>query len=255
MALPKMREKVQPKVCTSKVRNNSEVKACRKSYTSYLCPDRANHLLPMVTGFCNSGWHEGTKPRSPSGKAAPTCKEYVRCPCDCHTQLWRMFELSQSERVLVDNSDYLPDSSFVRVALAPVSSVSVAFIPGVSNLPAVPESPAPGIVPASVPRTFAPTPTGRTARGELESWVREITDIWAVERDVNCTPLYVAREIGRVKGVREPSDGAVNAVFVRWEKLGFATFAKKPVRFTGYTEKGIELGLERMKAIAKRNKR
>jgi hypothetical protein len=104
--------------------------------------------------------------------------------------------------------------------------------------------------------SFTPTPTGRAARGELEAWVKEQTDIWAVEEyTFPCTPQWVAEEIGYDKGITAPSVGAVDAVFKRWEALGFATIERKPTRFTKYTEDGLKLGLEGLKRRAKMQKK
>lgn len=211
-------------------------------------------MMRYPTGFCESGWHEGDKPRSFSGKPAPSCKEFMKCPCDCHQNIWVMFEMTGRDRILVDNSDYRPERVIVFVdEIKPVEMpATVSSIPGVPNHTPAAKSPAPGIVPPAAPRIFDPTPTGRSARGELEAWVREVTDIWAVERDVVCSPNYVSTEIGRRKGIKAPSSGAVDAVFIRWEKLGFAVIEKKPTRFTGYTEDGVRLGLDVMKERARK---
>lgn len=246
----------KPKFCTSKVRDIAEVKLCNFKLKSHplggdYCDNKANHLHTMLTGFCHSGWHEGMKARSASGQPAPTCKFYINCPCDCHARLNRMFDLAGNERILVDNSDWKPESTFVMPTARDVI-VASSFIPAGTGVGIMRESPAPEIVPATIERTFVPTPTGRAGRGELESWVREATDIWAVEKDVLCTPQYVAKMIGQRKGINPPSSGAVDAVFNRWAALGFAKIERKPTRFEGYTEDGIKLGLETMKARAKR---
>jgi hypothetical protein len=157
-----------------------------------------------------------------------------------------MMDLTGQDRMLVDNSTYVSTGSFVRVSLTEAIRVSVSV-----NATTRP-SRAPEIVPATIVKNFAPTPTGRAGRGELESWVHEVTDIWAVEGGRDCTPAYVSEEIARTKGVKAPSTGAVDAVFKRWFGYGFALIGSKPTRFLAYTPKGVELGLEVMKVQAKR---
>lgn len=240
----------KPKLCTSKVRNIAEILVCNVKMKSsplgdYICPNRDNHLYPILTGFCNSGWHEGMK------VAAPTCKFYVNCPCDCHAQLNRMYDLTGEERVLVNLSTWKPENAFVLPSLEPLTAES-SNGSGPNPAPVV-ESPAPGIVPATIARPFTPTATGRAGRGELEAWVKAVTDVWAVEQDALCTVKYISEEIGRTRGINPPSQGAIQNVLFRWIDLGFAHVeTDRPMRFKGYTEDGIKLGLENLKARAKR---
>lgn len=258
MAKPKVTAPpvTKPQFCVSKVRDIAEVKACNIKMKShpiigYVCPNKDNHLYPMMTGFCKSGWHEGTKARSASGQPAPPCKFYINCPCDCHAKINRMFEMTGDERVLLDVSDFKIENPYVMPTLEPLSAVPSN--PGATVAAPVVESPAPGIVPASLPRTFDPTTTGRAARGELEAWVRKVTDVWAVEQDAVCSVGYLSREIGRTLGINPPSQGAIQNVLLRWKELGFAQIeTERPLRFLGYTEDGIKYGLENMKARAKR---
>lgn len=167
--------------------------------------------------------------------------------------LYVMFEMSDMERILVDKSEYkAPERTFWMPSDDPDY-----WKPSPSNgdsitAPVLVESPAPDAVPATLRRAFAPTATGRAARGELELWVKEACDVWIVEKyDFNCTPAWLAEEIGRAKAIKDPSVGAISAVFERWVKLGFAIIEKKPTRFLRYTEDGVRLGLEQMKARAK----
>jgi len=104
-----------------------------------------------------------------------------------------------------------------------------------------------------VEREFVGTPTGRAARGQLESWVQIECNAWLIdEAEEQCTPALLSRYIGREYGITPPSVGAINAVFERWIKLGFAIIEKKPTRFVGYTEEGLQYGLEGLKAREKR---
>jgi hypothetical protein len=165
-----------------------------------------------------------------------------------------MFELTDSERILVESSGYsTPERTFWMPSDEPVPVLSNS---DATDGPKLIKSPAPGRVPATIQHDFGPTPTGRAARGELEAWVKEQCDIWLVDEPVDlCTPSFIAAEIGRTKGVSPPSVGAISAVFDRWVKLGFAVVGKKPTRFVGYTPEGIEHGLEKMKTDAKRSRR
>lgn len=241
-ALPQTKK--QAAVCNKPVRQGSAIKDCGTKYLTERCHNSSNHMLPMLTGFCKSGWHEGDKIDK------PTCKEYLYCPCECHTNLWLMFEMTGRERVMMNNSTWKPGGNFVMAAEVP--SEPILSIPADPNPPAPEERAATAIVPAHEQRTFAPTKDGRAAKGELEMWVKEITDIWVVERDNACTPGYISNEIGRMKGFKPPSTGAITNVIRRWTEIGFGTHEDKPLRFTGYTEAGIKFGLEAMKRRAKR---
>jgi len=247
----------KPKFCVSKIREVAEIKQCNVKLKNHplggeYCPNRDNHLYPIPTGFCSSGWHEGMKARTESGKPAPTCRFYVNCPCDCHTKLNRMYQLAGEERVLVDNSDWKPESTFVMPSLEPLDAVS-SIDTGTDTRPVV-ESPAPGIVPPTVVRTFVPTQSGRLGKGQLEAWVKEVTDVWVVEQERPCTVGYISNEIGRVKGIDPPSQGAIQNVLFRWRDIGFAVLdTTRPMKFTGYTDEGVRLGLDNLKARAKRH--
>lgn len=241
MTQPKLAKPVI-KNCTEKVRRGAQVQTCGTLLKTGRCQQRDEHLLPFLTGFCDSGWHEGHKVDK------PTCKFWVTCPCECHAQLSIMMEMTGQERTLVDNSTFRPKDTFVRVSLTEAVQTSLAANPKVSIAP----SPAPGIVPQVVTKEFAPTPSGRAGRGQLESWVRQVTDEWAVEGGPNCTPSFVSERIARRHGISPPSSGAVDAVFKRWTKIGFAVIETKPTRFARYTEDGVNLGLEVLKARAAR---
>lgn len=255
----------KPRFCTSKIRKIAEVEVCNVKLKNHplggdICPNKENHLYPLLTGFCHSGWHEGVKAVTASGAPAPTCKFYINCPCECHARLNRMYQISGQERILVDNSDWKPES--ISLPAHVTSIVTVPSVAPTTDAPPAREEPAAAVLPAPIARSFEPTPTGRTARGELESWVKVETDAWAADVIAsaehpeivvrNCTPRFVAEEIARSKGIKAPSEGAVNAVFMRWEKIGFARIERKPTRFTGYTPDGIRLGLEAMKSRAKK---
>jgi hypothetical protein len=103
------------KLCTVRVRKAAQMVDCGTRLIlrerEYVCPNRKTHVMPFVTGFCDSGWHEGYKINK------PTCKFWMTCPCDCHTQLSRMAALTETERVLVDESTWTAGGTFVQVSL------------------------------------------------------------------------------------------------------------------------------------------
>jgi hypothetical protein len=246
------------KTCKAWVRDVSVKEGrrhCGKQYLGDRCPDKDGlHLLPFPTGFCNNGWCEGSKKTDWRGKPVPTCEFIYTCPCKCHADLDKLFALTNKERIVVDASGYTtPERTFWLPSDDPVTPLSS---PNGTTAPVIIESPIPDRVPAHVARTFDPTPSGRTARGELEMWVKHHCDVWLIDEPGEmCTPVYLAKEIGHDHGIMPPSVGAIGAVFNRWVDLGFAVCEKKPVRFVRYTEQGIKLGLERMKADAKKNKK
>lgn len=242
----------KPRLCKMPVRKGGKEVECKTLFVEQ-CGNQGAHVMKLRTGFCSNGWCEGTKAKDWRGNPAPTCKFIFTCPCDCHVKLDKLFEMSGRERVEVDSSGYVPPP---RTFWLP-SDDPLPILSRSSNTTAavVVESPVPDLVPSRVDTSYTPTPTGRAARGELESWVRRECDDWLIDQPGSpCTPSYLADAIARVQAVSPPSVGAINAVFERWVKLGFATVDKKPTRFTGYTKVGIELGLEGMKARVKREK-
>lgn len=59
------------------------------------------------------------------------------------------------------------------------------------------------------------------------------------------TPWKVARMIKEDHQIdKAPSSGAVDAVFKRWDKIGYASFRQVPFAFLDFTSRGQELGFE-----------
>jgi len=168
-----------------------------------------------------------------------------------------MFQMSGMDRQVVDNSGYSPEhGGFWMPTLEERARMAVLSKSSGPVAPRVEESPLPDAVPATIVRTFTPTNTGRAAPGELELWVKQHCDIWLVEKyPFPCTPAWLSEEIGKTQGIKPPSVGAISAVFERWVKIDFASIAKKPTRFEGYTSNGITLGLEGCKAKLKAKRR
>lgn len=242
------------KTCAKEIRVAGVVQKCGREYLGddRNCPNAKAgvHLNKYPTGFCQAGSHEGQKNLSPSGKVLKPCDQFVTCPCKCHADLDKLFALTDRPRVFVDSSGYqTPPREFWMPSDDPDYRSSMDGLP---DTPRNDEEPPTVAELAPVAPTYQPTPTGRAARGELESWVHDAFMIWLVEQDGDFTPAYVSREIARTQAV-ESSVGAIDAVFKRWEKLRFATMAKKPTRLTGITEDGQNIGLWKMKDRAKRD--
>lgn len=218
------------------------------------------------SGFCGIGLHEGTSPTGRSGTPLKVCIFWIDCGCECHEELTEMFAMAGVERLPQQNPLYSPPKNeYVMPSVVPVVEDSHRTKP-LDGLESVDGTDAPEALkrPSTVPlppaaeRSFGPTATGRAARGELETWVRSVTDAFVVEAALDpnwktlCTPPYIAKEISREQGVVAPSTGAITSVLDRWTNIGFAATAKKPIRFTGYTEEGVKVGLEVLKSRAKK---
>lgn len=240
------------KLCTIRVRKAAQMVECSTPLKlrdrEYICPNRKIHVNPFVTGFCDSGWHEGYKINK------PTCRFWMVCPCDCHTMLCRMAAMTQTERVLVDESTWVSGNTFVQVSLTESIQASVTAR---SDLTLV-KSEMPGLVPDTFRREFAPTVSGRAQRGQLENWVQTATQEWLASRMSGedmppCTPQWLSEFIRSLEQLdKPPSTGAIDSVFRRWSEMGYANIGSRPTRFVSFTVAGIRDGLEVMRARAKR---
>lgn len=212
-----------------------------------------------TTGFCSIGLCEGLKPRSPSGKPLKTCTRILMdhrydktwsCACKCHADLDRMFEMMGMERYVEQNPEYVPDkATYVMPTLEERVALSIERR---STPSIVIQSPAPDHVPATVARSFQPTASGRSGRGELELRVKQTCDQWVIDKpEESCTPQWISDQIASKESIKAPSVGAINAIFERWTKLNFALIGRKPVRFIGYTDEGVKHGLDGLKIRAK----
>ena len=240
------------KECNLKVRDplTGVEGTCDTPFKGERCPRFREHVWPYPSGFCQ-GKHacEGTKPKSPSGKPMKTCEFWLLCPCTCHSDLTEMFSMLGHERRLVDNPEYIPPvSNFV---LPPYEDLEL--VPG-----SAPEQTKTIIksdhekIPDTVVKDFEQTGS-RTPRGLLEQNVKLACDYWVKESITDeCTTLWVQEHIENWLDMPTVSRGAIHACWKRWDELGFAFIADNPVRFICYTPKGIKLGLEGIKAEAKR---
>jgi hypothetical protein len=205
------------------------------------------------SGFCTNGQHEGTKPRGNNGAPLKTCTLVGTCKCTCHVQLDKMYEMTGMERVVQENPEWRrPQNTFVMPPpvvrhfeeVEPDQEEEEVILVGNIQLPPMQK------------KTYVETSSGRTAKGQLEDWVKQACDVWLAEGyRWECTPSYLSRAIAEAERVPTPSTGAIGAVFTRWLELGFANIQRKPTRFTGYTEDGIKLGLAKIKDRARLNRR
>lgn len=208
------------------------------------------------TGLCGNGCCEGTNPKNVFGHALPTCTHWQTCSCKCHLFYDEMFKVAGEQRTAVDNSSYAPDKGdFVMPSMDEIIASRVSSSATQTSPPQILQSERPDVIPATVTRTYGPTPSGRAARGELESQVKWACDLWLVEAPPwACTPRWISEEIAKQYGIKPPSVGAIDAVLNRWVTIGFAIKETKPTRFSAYTEDGIKLTLEGCKQRAKRKK-
>lgn len=194
------------------------------------------------TGFCGSGFHEGTRPKSVSGVPIKVCSMIEVCTCKCHADITRMFEMGNRPRRVLDNPEYtLPISPYVM----PTYEERIALHEAENARHARPVSLGKPLE-VKAQQTFVETPTGIRARGQLEDQVLLVCSQFArgeLEVEV-LTPNFIAMEISEAE---PPSVGAIGAVFDRWVRIGFARCEKKPVRFTSFTSEGMLKGLQYMK--------
>lgn len=204
--------------------------------------------LPFPSGFCNSGWHEGTRAKDWKGNPAPTCKLIGSCPCECHKELDRMFEMAGRERVVQDNPEWMPP-------------VRTFWMPSDDPNYRMPEALPVGETDISTDHLEV-TPTGRTRKGSLEAAVQRAVLAWLEGADLGkriqgFAVKDISEKVYENEGAaleKPPSLGAVGAVLDRWEECGYVLLGRKPVRVIGLTPDGTEKGLEWCRAKHKKQK-
>lgn len=233
------------------------------------------------SGFCGNGWHEGTSPKTSSGVALKVCTIDI-CKCECHEKFNKLFADTDTAREYFQNPQYEPPvHAFIMQDLRPqfvtveadsndihdagsndeheIRSGSPEEILRTAggNKSVILASRLPGFIPGASVREFSPTETGRAARGQMEYWVKQVTDQWILdaEREILCTSSYVAEQIVQRNRVPTPPRGSIDSVFYRWRKINFCVLGEKPVRFIRYTQLGIEIGLDGCVVEYKRAKR
>lgn len=194
-----------------------------------------------VTGICGSGFHEGTRAVDASGNPVMVCTHWENCKCECHARVDAMFAATGRERVGVQNPDYNPPKS--KYVLPSKEEVSK-------------KSSEPVLSPIDVKHNerFAPTATGRRARGQLEHEVLVIcSQFWRGEIEVEVLTTKAIAEL--IDEVEPPSLGAINGILQAWDDLGFCNFGRDPNRFVSFTTAGVTLGLTYFRAKARAQKK
>lgn len=201
--------------------------------------------VPLCSGLCETNAHEGTRPKSYNGTPRQVCL-LSWCECECHTRLDEMFDMMEMERTPQDNPEFVP---YERTYWMPSDDPNY----GIDTQPQSDFTETGDV--AVLEREVAVTESGRTARGGLEFWVQRECLAWILDHDDGepCTPKFLSNEIARVEGIKPPSQGAISAVFDRWERYGYARIGRdRPQRFLGLTEQGKEKGLDWCRANAKK---
>ena len=248
---------VAEKVCKAKVKNEYGEQVPCGTKLKGECLNRKNHVGKYKTGFCSNGFCEGKSVKSTlTGKPMKHCMDWRTCGCTCHVEIDKLFIMTKNLRTFKDMSGYeAPVSHYQMPTLEERAAMAVAA-KGAAKEVVIIESPMPELIPVTIKREFNETNTGRQGRGQLEYRVKEFCDEYLLSKDpAPATPKYVAEVIAKKYGIAAPSQGAVDAVFKRWNALGFAMIASKPTRFIGYTPAGVKLGLDAMKLAAKQKER
>ncbi len=212
------------------------------------CRNKKNHMWRFKSGYCAIGWCEGTNSVDAKGTPVKTCPHWMKCNCDCHEKLDKMFAMTDTPRIEIENPKYSTPKSQYWMPDRSMSGLTVEDENGEEVQRAT------TLLETRVSKHFNDTETGKRARGKLEYEVLDVCRNFAkglLEVEV-LTPTTIAMEIDEVE---PPSVGAIGAVFDRWVKLGFAVCEKSPVRFTSFTADGLQYGLETLKSRAKRNKK
>lgn len=167
----------------------------------------AEEKYPYVSQFCLNGGCEGTVALNWKGNRLPTCSwdlGYVKCAHECHDTTRELAKM-------------YAEMGKVYTVPAPV----VEAPPAVSTIAATL---------ADIRRpTFAATPSGRLAPGQLESW---IYDALPKAQVLSPTPdiSEIAFEIQLAHPEYHPSAGAIQAVLERWAKTSYIKLGEKPIR-------------------------
>lgn len=208
---------------------------------------------PVVSGFCKQGWHEGLKPKTWRGDPAPAC-HWEQCGCQCHVTMAAMQEAAGVPRTFADNPAYVPDRGHFVLPEPSIRGVSTG-LSSTDDTEGHPdtERDARAVVDPVAGVSFAPTESGRRARGQLEYEVLAVCRRWLA--DEFDWPACYPKEIAEIIDKNEPpSTGAVSAVLARWERMGFAEYQHKPIAFLKFTNSnGTAEELSRAKAEAKRS--
>lgn len=216
-----------------------------------------------ISGFCGNGLHEGTSPKSIWGTPQKVCvilghDGEARCNCKCHKDIDEMYEKAGMPRVPQQNPEWKPpprqDLSYVWDRSSDPTQPGaepVAYEPGAS--------PGDGGIVLESPRyaDADPTPSGTRRRGQLEEEVQRICvgylkGEYSSDEDGYMTTKHIATLIDADS---PPSSGAIHAVLLRWEKIGYAVLNRKPLEFSLVTPDGMKMGLQAMKSKSRASRK
>lgn len=163
---------------------------------------------------------------------------WLECPCQCHKDIDEMFELMGMERKLMSNPEYSPDMG--NFIMPDPFDHSLETPHRERRGPLAPDRVRTGPINSDrilSGEVFAPTVSGRRAKGQLEYQVLEACNkaVTNWPEEIEITPKRIAEYIANREGIELPSTGAIDAVWNRWVKMLFAEKGSKPVRFLGFT--------------------
>lgn len=178
----------------------------------------------IITGHCMGGSHEGKPTKSPSGLPLKECLYPNHCACDCHVEERQLRSLLK-----LPDPEFLVPGAPIPARLGAITDISGAIL--VTHAPDVVK-----------PQRLAHTGPDSSLRTRLEWRMYEVCKRFSLVGAHETEMMTVQFFIGRLG--EETSSGAVDAVLKRWAERGFATMGRQPTRFTGFTQKGAEMGLE-----------
>lgn len=238
--------------------------------------------LAYMSGFCGEGNHEAPGGEYKPGEAprmqcrgrfemtGPGKHRVVFCGCDCHAKITALFESMSVERVWPDSNWRSPADQFAFQDTQPKFDLSWLSEWAAPHTPEpLPENAADlaptvadldkedGAQERTLDTILPPNPTrpngwnpGDYPRpaGALEFEVKLACDQWLLGgySSTTLTPIHISRIIGRTS--KTPSTGAITNILVAWAELGFAVVElTSPRHFKGYTEAGVQLGIEKLR--------
>ncbi len=203
-----------------------------------------------VTGFCGVGSHEGKEHKSSTGAILRSCpvggriemtdgsghRSYgdVLCTCSCHSMSRQMEELTGVKFPAFSPRKSSPALSRLGLLSTPGATTAGHGAPGSVDVDR------PTVVTASGAR-FVVTPTGRSARGQLEEQVRHVISVQvkaAGEDMIAMIGLTTNTIAVLIDKDNQPSTGAIYSILKRWDGAAMVELADKPFRFLRFTDRG-----------------
>jgi hypothetical protein len=186
-----------------------------------------------------------------------TCHLYLTCTCSCHEELDKMFEMAEQPRILVENSEYVPDRGSYIMPRVEELLEARRERERQEGRESIAEADEAEILSGNV---FAGTATGRRNPRQLEYQVLVacLKVCWPAQDVVPVTPKWIGEIIAEVEKIAPPSTGAIQAIWDRWVQIEFCLpYGRKPVRFLGFnsdekpTVDSLDLAREQYKKTEK----